>query len=237
VLGGVSFLPGTSSVVLEKDNLPYIVEGTLTIPSPVIAELEPGTVIKFQSAGRIAVGGNLIVQGNQTNKIIFTSILDDEYGGDTNNDGALTVPAAGYWHFVSFSASSTASQFTHAIVRYGGWNNIFQGGPVARSGAVKLDGVALTIQNVVFEHNRFIALELDNADAVIQNTTFQDNTVNNAAGIRVVNASPSFVDVISERNRYGVYMEEGDCPDVSGITFGTGENVNVTDISPQRCIP
>src|SRR6185436_6422261 len=44
---------------------------------------------------------------------------DDSIGGDTNGDGAATVPAPGDWQAIHFGSYSTGS-LTYATIRYGG---------------------------------------------------------------------------------------------------------------------
>ena len=53
--------------------------------------------------------------------IIFTSIYDDAVGGDTNNDGVATVPAAGQWtrHRIDSGGAATFEYVRNPIFRRG----------------------------------------------------------------------------------------------------------------------
>jgi len=64
------------------------------------------------------VNGRLIAQGTQANPIVFTSLRDDDYGGDTNGDRASTTAAPGNWGYIKFNSADSVLQ--HCIIRYGG---------------------------------------------------------------------------------------------------------------------
>jgi len=59
----------------------------------------------------------LDLQGTLTTPVVFTSIYDDSYGGDTNADGNLIQPEPGDWGTVWLY--SIANVFDYAIVKYG----------------------------------------------------------------------------------------------------------------------
>jgi hypothetical protein len=58
------------------------------------------------------------VNGTESNKVYFTSIKDDEVGGDTNEDGDATAPTPEDWRRIAILDDST-SYITSAVIRYG----------------------------------------------------------------------------------------------------------------------
>ena len=99
-------------IVYRTGNLVINIGATLT--------LEDGIVVKFGAGVTTTINGVLTAIGSAGSPIVFTSFLDDTFAGDTNVDGAATLPAPGNWSRMVFGASSDASVLEHVIVRYGG---------------------------------------------------------------------------------------------------------------------
>ncbi len=66
------------------------------------------------------MSGILDVNGTEGNEVIFTSIKDDNYAGDTNGDGSATSPAPGDWQKFWVSGKTYLEYFN---VLYGGGDN------------------------------------------------------------------------------------------------------------------
>jgi len=121
-LATVSISGTISSNTTWEDGRVYIV-GNTTVASGVTLTVDPGAIVKFSFAtARLTISGTLDVNGSTTSPVYFTSYKDDTVGGDTNNDGSSTSPAAEDWKDIYISSTGTAN-FDHAIVRYGGNSN------------------------------------------------------------------------------------------------------------------
>lgn len=102
-------------------NSPYLIRESVYVGSNATLTIEPGVVIKLEASSLI-VEGNLKALGTETNKIIFTSYYDDEYGG--NSDGISWQPQAGDWTNIQFNSGATG-QLDNCLVRYGGQMEAF----------------------------------------------------------------------------------------------------------------
>jgi hypothetical protein len=92
--------------------------------------LEPGTILKPVQAVAYEITGTLRANGTPTQPVVLTSFADDQYGGDSNNDGP-SVGSAGQWIYLRFHAGSSGSRLTNTLVRHGGggsWNPIYMSG-------------------------------------------------------------------------------------------------------------
>jgi hypothetical protein len=89
---------------------------TLTVPA--------GIVLKFDG-GALVVNGALKIAGTAAKPVVFTSLLDDTIGGDTNGDGDDSYPEAGDWSgiqvdlFKSFSATNFESRYSAYDITFG----------------------------------------------------------------------------------------------------------------------
>lgn len=94
-----------------------------TVATGTVLTIEPGTILKplnkYYTALRVE--GELIAEGEAGSPIVFTSFKDDNFGGDSNNDGNASVSdIGGDWRNVVFAAGSRGS-FENAYFKYGGF--------------------------------------------------------------------------------------------------------------------
>jgi len=249
---GIRILEGTlsSNATLTKrdvagiHNIAYIVDN-LTINSDVVFYIQPGVVIKL--TGGITVNGALIAYGVTLEKqlmgnIVFTSIKDDSYGGDTNNDGSASSPSRGDWWSIRFNSSSidTLNTLKHCIVRYGGYTYY----SYSSYGAVRIYDATVNVDSTTIElsyttgigiygsaHPLIKGCEIFNVNnapvsmSMFSNPTFDSTTVLNVGymALGIIPETYSATDTIPKRDFAGytniTYYLYGTCTISSGTTI------------------
>jgi hypothetical protein len=118
------------------------VSTTLTVAAGGALALGAGVKFKFTGVHTFNVYGTLTTTGASGDPVVFTSIHDDAYGGDSNLNGAASGAAVGHWIQTWFGSTSSASSLQHLLVRCAGWN----GNPAFELNQSNLTGVGLRTQ-------------------------------------------------------------------------------------------
>ncbi len=82
--------------------------------------IQPGTVVKLANSIQFHYNTVVTATGTADAPVIFTSLKDDSVGGDTNNDGDASAPAARDWGMIDHFGAQATGTYEHAVFRYGG---------------------------------------------------------------------------------------------------------------------
>lgn len=147
----------SQNTVLNQARSPYIVKGGVSIRQGVTLLIQPGVIVKFIDDAHLKVYGSLVAQGTAAQRIILTSIKDDTYGGDTNQDGGSSAPGAGDWTYIGFfdSSNDANSVIEHALIRYAGEHR------GSRYGAIYLESASPTLTNNSISDSFWYAISAD----------------------------------------------------------------------------
>ena len=166
------------------------ITGTIHINSGDSVNVAPGTVVKLganSSNDSFRIDGTLVAEGTANSKIIFTSILDDTYAGDTNRDSTDTAPSRGSWDELYVNgASSSQTLFKNVITRYADTNYYFDNNTEAsidssfvsnaRYGIFMEDGAKPVIRYTDIHSNQYgIRVQNDSDDPTLQLNNFYNN--------------------------------------------------------------
>jgi hypothetical protein len=106
--------------------------------------------------------------------IVFTSVSDDFYGGDTNNDGSATAPNSTRWGriIIENEVIDDSTRMSNAVFRYG-YNS-------ATYGTIEISSANPEIDNCVFSHNGiaidYVGTAGDPTEGWIHDSDFYGNT-------------------------------------------------------------
>ncbi len=103
----------------------FWVRNSIAVNSGVTLNIQPGVVVKFDVSRGLTINGNLKCIGTPGQNVYFTSIKDDNLGGDTNGDGNTTQPATNDWAGLTWPDASPdfGSRLDYCDLRFAGYGN------------------------------------------------------------------------------------------------------------------
>ena len=107
----------TSTTTWSAD-LPYLVGQNINIEPEGSLIIRPGTIIKLKDWNHIDISGKILAQGTPEQQIIFTTLEDDDFGGDSQENEQKSLTWADNWKGLYFYSSG--SILSNTIIKYGG---------------------------------------------------------------------------------------------------------------------
>jgi parallel beta-helix repeat protein len=223
ISGSVSGVPTWSS---GSKTFPFVLIGTTNINYNAILTIPAGTIIKAAANGQMTVQGTLDVYGTVSDPVVFTSLKDDTYGGNT--DGVSATPAPGDWYGIYFYWGYPAvGKFDSCIIRYGGNSN----GAAQANIQFNASGASSYFNNSISEYSAIDGIFINSSTPAITNSTISNNT---RYGIYISSSSPNIVNSIIWGNTNGGVYVLGGSPvilysDIQGGYAGEG-NINTDPV-------
>ncbi|MBI5019935.1 MAG: right-handed parallel beta-helix repeat-containing protein [Ignavibacteriales bacterium] len=146
------------------DNITYYLYTTCTVNSGTVLTIPEGLVFKN---GDFTINGALVVNGTNSNPVIFTDDADDTFGNpaDSKGDGSLTKPTIQGSQRIYFSdiSNDSISIVNHAIIRY-------------REGGITTLSSSPKITNTAFDKNNWGVYLQGVSDPIIDTCVFSNLT-------------------------------------------------------------
>jgi hypothetical protein len=202
-------------LTLTSEYNPYIINADFVIEKTAKLVIGPGVIIKFGKPFQSTwmkfpttfhIAGSLEINGTEEKPVIFTSISDDSFAGDTNSDGSATGPAMDDWGavFIESEADQTID-ISHAKFFYGGASQATNGAVFVSRG-----GVIVNLSDCYFANNRTAIGGFGWKNTLSQPINITRTLIeNNRSGIIMDVYAPVAIQRSTIRNNaeYGIYLE------------------------------
>jgi hypothetical protein len=188
----------------------------LNLPAGLTLSLGAGIVVKPGNLTGIHVDGTLITSGTQEDPVVFTSLSDDLYGGDTNNDGP-SIGGPDQWQGLRFTATAGGSSLANTVVRCTGWGF---------HAAIEIFGSSPTFSDCLLRDGQHGAIDFNGtvATPTFTRCAFQNN-FNYAVQIPLA-AAAGFIDCIALGSTYGQFLRIVDGTVATPLVLGPENMVN-----------
>lgn len=151
-----------------KEGSPYVVTNMITVNAPL--EIDPGVIVKFPVGAGLAIKKSFSAIGTPEEKIIFTSLYDDDYAGDTDGHGDASQPKPGYWRSLTLYGSEKIA-LDNVIVRYGSSSLIIDGSISIRSAK------NVSITNTEIRYAGYSGLYIEYATPLVENCLITESKI------------------------------------------------------------
>ncbi|KPJ50576.1 MAG: hypothetical protein AMJ41_01200, partial [candidate division Zixibacteria bacterium DG_27] len=198
VLGLSGSVWGTIQSELPDPMTAYVSLDSLVVPPGDSLFIGAGSVLKFLSRSYLRSLGKLQAKGTRNRQVVFTSINDDDYGGDNNANGP-SDGKPGDWEGLKIASGITSVETKNAIIRYA-------------STGMEVESGSATISESQLVNSLNEGLSCLGGEVSIDSTYSWHNHI----GIRTVNASPVVTHCALAYNDYGVHSSDGASPFIGG---------------------
>jgi hypothetical protein len=197
----------------SQPDIPFVF--SLLVEEGSSLTLPPGTVVKIIENEGIQFRGSLWALGTKEKPIVFTSIYDDSFGGDTNGDGNATAPERGVWGPLIFSGTTDSSRLEKVLIKYTGqWDPaiqitnshvLFKECVVAECGsdAFQINGASPEITGSTISHNLLgFDVGFTGSPVIHHNDIMLNNPeIGTGGGVKVQSLNPETT--VAENNYWG----------------------------------
>ncbi len=205
--------------VAGYDNITYALMGDLYINSGTNVTVDPSVVIKIWDNSSIYVEGGFKADGSSSERIVFTSIKDDNFGNpfDTNGDGNATAPAVNDWRTINFKSTSddTFSLLDNCSIKFSGYNS--NGGVTYTDAAANLSNTTISdsyygikCEGSSTPNVDWVSIQNCSADPIAMslksNPTFSNITfgANGSSGIKILEGTLASDATLAKRDVAGI---------------------------------
>jgi len=215
------------------------VTGNIDVPTGKTLTIQAGAILKCNFGVNFILQGKLLAMGTTLNPVVITSIDDDTAGGDTNGNGAATLPSPGQWTGLIMNPGSGASVLDRVDIRYGGaggWANVYvnaaglsftlKNSTVRNCSQPGLNAAGqasfVTVTNCTFTNNAGAAIENVRFDT-LPGFTGNSGTGNGGNFLRVTNATMGVPMTLGPANHFNGCIVLASSPTISSpLTLNAG---------------
>lgn len=144
-----------------------VIRGNVTVGPESTLTIEPGVIIKFEPKSKLIIQGTLHAVGGSKDdeRIVFTSLRDDEYGGRTDKNTGPQDPRG--WDGIVFDKADDSSILQNAVIRYG---------TIAFN-----DASPRLLNNLIMDGETAALAATPNSSPTLQGNQLQNNAINGMA--------------------------------------------------------